>query len=329
MNALVSRYSQPPYNIKYWEIGNEPDVDPSLVGGHSGFGCWGDPNDPYFGGEYYAEMLKASYGQIKKADPQAQVLVGGLLLDCDPNHPPETSKDSGEYRDCSSARFLEGILKNGGGDYFDGVSFHAYDYYSNQLGKYGNTNWHSAWNETGPVLVNKVKYIRNLLSRYGQANKFLVNTEVALICGRDGSEAPCQSEDFELTKAYYIAEANAAALAQSLQANIWYSLTGWRASGLVDKSRQPNLAYQADKFSAAQLKDASFVAELQDFPGVKGFEFERNGTKLWILWSLDGENHSIKLPSTPDHLFDLFGETLAVSPDLTITSAPVYLEWKP
>jgi hypothetical protein len=41
MYALVSRYSQPPYGVKYWEIGNEPDIDPSLVAHDSGFGCWG------------------------------------------------------------------------------------------------------------------------------------------------------------------------------------------------------------------------------------------------------------------------------------------------
>ena len=118
MHALVSRYSQPPYNIKYWEIGNEPDIDHSLVDPHSGYGCWGDQSDPYYGGGYYAEMLKATYGQIKEADPQAQLLIGGLLLDCDPTNPPRTSLNSGQYKDCTPSRFLEGILKNGGGDYF-------------------------------------------------------------------------------------------------------------------------------------------------------------------------------------------------------------------
>ena len=28
---LVLRYSAPPYNIKYYEIGNEPDVDPAII----------------------------------------------------------------------------------------------------------------------------------------------------------------------------------------------------------------------------------------------------------------------------------------------------------
>ena len=56
MRDLVARYSVPPYNIKYWEIWNEEDVDPSLVGPTSGFGCWGDATDPYYGGGGYAEF---------------------------------------------------------------------------------------------------------------------------------------------------------------------------------------------------------------------------------------------------------------------------------
>ncbi len=53
------------------------------------FGCWGDPNDKtYYGGEYYAEMLKRAYPAVKAANPQAIVLNGGLLLDCDPRYPP-------------------------------------------------------------------------------------------------------------------------------------------------------------------------------------------------------------------------------------------------
>lgn len=108
---LVKRYSAPPYNIKYWELGNEPDVDPSLVSPTSVFGCWGDKNEKYYGGEYYAEMLKVIYPAIKAVDPAAKVLIGGLLLDCDPTHPPEG-------RDCKPAKFLEGIIRNGGGGIF-------------------------------------------------------------------------------------------------------------------------------------------------------------------------------------------------------------------
>ena len=85
LTEAVNRYKNPPYNIKYWELGNE--IDAPVYYERSVFGCWGDVNDPYFGGEYYAQMLKAAYPAIKAADPEAQVLLGGLVLD-NPNEDP-------------------------------------------------------------------------------------------------------------------------------------------------------------------------------------------------------------------------------------------------
>ncbi len=82
---LVKRYSVPPYNVHHWEIWNEPDIvySPEL-GYDSVFGCWGDASQTYYGGVYYGEMLNVIYPAIKGVDPNAQVGIGGLLLDCDP-----------------------------------------------------------------------------------------------------------------------------------------------------------------------------------------------------------------------------------------------------
>ncbi len=126
--------------------------------------------------------------------------MGGLLLDCDPINPPEWPLGSGLFRDCSSSRFLEGILESGAADSFDAVSFHAYDYYGEKLGAYGNLNWNSTWNTTGPLVIKKVEYLLGLLTKFG-VQKELLNTENALICG--SSEAICSTEDYDLTKAYY------------------------------------------------------------------------------------------------------------------------------
>jgi hypothetical protein len=124
VSDLVNRYSVPPYNITYWQMGNEPDVDPSLVLGYdSVFGCWGDSNQAYYGGEYYSDMLNLIYPTIKSADPDAKVIIGGLLQDCDPTF------DQG----CITGKFFEGIIRNdiyNSGNNFDYVSFHGYSPYS-------------------------------------------------------------------------------------------------------------------------------------------------------------------------------------------------------
>src|SRR5262245_2034602 len=78
--ALVERYAGPEFDVHRWELGNEPDVDPRLVGPDNGYGCWGDIQDPFYGGRHYGEMLKVVGPAIKAADPSAQVWIGGLLL---------------------------------------------------------------------------------------------------------------------------------------------------------------------------------------------------------------------------------------------------------
>jgi hypothetical protein len=319
VHDTVLRYSQPPYNVKYWEIWNEPDVDPNLVSADSPFGCWGDPADAYYGGGYYAQMLKAVYPAVKLADPDAQVLVGGLLLICDPDNPPDI--------DCSPAKFFEGVLISGGGDYLDGVSFHAYDYYYNALGKYGNGGWRSSWKTTGPVLIAKATYLQKLLGRYGYTDKYLMNTELAVLCGTSGNEPSCQQMSWDNTKAYHLVEASVAAATVGLRANVWYCLVGWRGSGLIDIYGQPISAYHALEFIDNMLKGAIPWGEVTLYQGVMGFAFQRDGKLLWVLWSQDGQDHTVPLGTLPNAIYNVFGESLTPDMNITISLSPIYVEW--
>ena len=317
LHDLVARYSQPPFQVRYWEMGNEPDVDPTLVAPDSNFGCWGRTGAPYYGGADYAAMLEQAYPQIKAADPQAQVILGGLLLDCDPDHPPAG-------RSCEPSSYLEGILKAGGGDYFDGISFHAYDYY---LGpdKFANPNWNSTSTTTGPALVVKARFLRRILQTYAVSDKYLLNTEAGLICGRTGAEPECQDEAFQLTKASYVALSHAAAAAEGLRANVWHSLLGWRSSGLVTGDLQPLPAHRAFHFSSKMLNGAAFIRAIEDYPAVKGYEFVLDGQRFWLLWSLDGSQHSVELPALPAAVFDVTGAPVPPAQSLIISPAPLYI----
>jgi hypothetical protein len=324
MHDVVARYSAEPYNVKYYELGNEPDIDPGLVNPDNIFGCWGDVNAPYYGGQYYADMLKSVYPQVKAANPQAQVVVGGLLLDCDPNNPPESPAGSGQYADCTPARFLEGILKNGGGDFFDVVSFHAYDYYYGSLGRYGNQGWHSSSKINGPVVTVKTDYLRSVLGANGYPDKGLINSESAVLC--TGDETKCPSETFEETKSIYVAQAYASARAEGLLANIWYSIRGWRFSGLVDKQGEPLPAAKALGFSASQLNQALFEQQLEQFPGLMGYAFQQDGTRLWVLWALE-QDQTIDLGAEPAEMYDLYGNSLPPTQQITVGLQPVYIVW--
>jgi len=367
MVDLVSRYSVPPYNVRYWEIWNEPDVDPALaayIGGDSiPFGCWGDWTDPYYGGGYYAEMLKAVYPRIKAADAQAQVLVGGLLLDCDPRGSPSTCATVGHGE--SPPKFLEGILRNNGGAYFDGVGYHVYDGYYGALGQYSLWTWNSAWNTTGPTTIAKARFIKEVLGAYNISDKFIMNTETAVVCGGFNDppgQPPCESDPtsaFEQTKAYYVAQVYAAAIAEGLRANIWYSVSGWRNSGLLrpeltwpqktfasefrptaqnsgllTSSGAPRLAYYAYQFARSELADASFVgdigsADIGGVSGVKGYKFNRGDRTIWLLWSLDGATHLISLSGLPLAAWDALGNSVTPAASMNVDLIPLYLEWSP
>ncbi len=320
MHDLVARYSAPPYNVKVWELWNEPDVDPSLViDPDSVYGCWGDQTDAYYGGRYYAEMLKVAYPQVKSADPQAQVLVGGLLMDCDPR-PAAGCADVGHS--ALPGKFLEGILINNGGPYFDGVSFHAYDFYQHQLGQYDNPSWRSAWNTTGPSLIAKAQFIQSLLGQFGVSGKFLMNTETAVLC-----DSCTNDPTFESTKAYYIAQAYSAAIAQGLRANIWYTVFGWKNSGLLNPNLTPRPAYTAFQFSRNELQDAFLMRNVTEYAGIKGYEFQRAGRRILVLWSQDGVAHPVAVPyGAPSAAWDALGNVVAPVASMSVGLNPLYLE---
>jgi hypothetical protein len=323
MHDLVVRYSAPPYNVKYWEIWNEEDIDHSIISTDSPYGCWGDSNDPYYGGGYYADMLKVVYPQIKSVDPQAKVLLGGLLLDCDPR-PSAGCAIVGH--DPKPAMFLEGILRNGGGAYFDGVSFHAYDYWVNPR-SYNNPNWQSALNTTGAVLIEKVQFIKSMLSAYNVAGKFLINTEVSMVSW-SCTPWPTLNADREIIKSYHVSQAYSAAIAQGLYGNLWYSLQGsWNCSGLINPDLTILPAYTAYQFASSELHNSIWVRDIIEYAGVKGYEINRVDRRIWVLWSSDGNSHAISLPGVPLAVYHVNGTSISPAGFITVTPEPFYLEW--
>jgi hypothetical protein len=325
MGELVRQLGAPPYNIKYWEIGNEPDapISDSTVG----FGCWGRPGETNYGGEAFGEMLKAVYPAIKAADPSAKVLVGGLLLNCDPNNPPDDPANPGHKVDCSPSRFLIGVLANGNGRYFDGVSYHAYDYYS-MNGTYANGGWHSD-QTTGPSSIARDNYIKSVLINAGYPGKLLLNTESSLVLTFQ-CEGDCRA-DYEKTKAAYVAVDYLSAIVNNVTVRIWYTaVTSWRYSGLVTNINTPLPAYYAFKTAATEMKNARFVKDLtSQLPNsIRGYEFTRGSRTVWFLW---GTTPNSPIPVTfnraPDSVFDTVGQSISPAMTMMVDNNPLYFEW--
>jgi hypothetical protein len=316
LQAAVERYSKPPYNAEYWEIYNEPDAP--IMTNDSGWGCWGDSSQPYFGGQYYGSMLATVIPYMRQANPNIKILNGGLLLDCDP------ALSTCQHPDM--AGFLEGIAKAGAIAPLDVVNFHAYDYQDTRLGVfYNDKNWGTDYTND-PSLVAKAAFVRNVLNKYGQGNKPLMNSEMALLKTFDTCDATC-----EQNKALYIGRAYPVAIAEGLVAGIWYQATnGWNNSGLYGGPM-----FDAFKFARAELKDATVTRKITDYvssANVAGYEFDRGDIRVWVLWSQDLANHTLSLPGTPRAVYTWTsndGPYVSSTPgaSLTVGMFPVYVEW--
>jgi len=319
---VVKRYSVPPYNIKYWELGNEPDVDPTQVSSNSVFGCWGDMDDRYFGGGYYAEMLKVAYPAIKAADPMAKVLLGGLLLDCDP-----TETDS-----CKAGKFLEGVLRNGGGNYFDILNFHGYVPYigpsSGYRSLYFDDNF-PKWKHRGGVVLGKLDFLQFMLAQFG-IDKPIFHTEGSLICP-EYNTIDCNSPDnaFYEAQADYVVWLFVRNWVSGVEATIWYAFQGpgWRYGGLLDAAQNPKPAYNSLKFLTQELGTATYKGRVMENTAVAGYEFTTGSKAIWVLWSPDEEPHIVALPSTATKAFDKYGVGIILTGNQITVDSPVYVEF--
>lgn len=337
ITALVNRYKVAPYNIKYWQFWNEPDLAPSVLIAtgdlyNSLYGCWGDDNDAYYGGEKYGRFLSVFAQAVKAADPQAKVTNGGMLLSCNPDENPTN---------CRNGKFFEGtlrgLLSSNGLPYLDYVSFHVYGHW------YGNLSLDEGWGgfQDGGVLLGKIKFLRQVMSDYNvNPLKPLIITEAGLMCRRPDTAQPLPSgkkcsdavppPEYEDDQAEYVVWIYVRSIAEGISGVMWYQLNymPYRHVGLLYVNGSPKPAYNAYQYMVSQLRSASFVKKLdQYFPTLRAYEFQKGSQRLWVMWAPDQVNHSIALPAGFQSAYDKFGSRITLAPgatSLTINS-PVYL----
>jgi len=260
MAAAVARYSQPPYNVAYWQIGNEPDA--YIFSKDSGYGCWGVRTDPYYGGRAYGDMLKVVYPAIKAANPNVQVMHGSLLLD----RPYNSQTGSG-----LSSRFLEGVFLAGAADSFDILPYNAY-FWGDDL---NSPDW-------------KTPYLHNLQQSYNVPRKPMLMTETGLLC-----DPGCPK-----LQAYAVGRYYARALNYDLLGSMWYIYDSdeFHHTAMVDPQdpSQPRLAYQAYRHAATLLKDVTNAGALDGQPsGIEGYRFTGPHGMLTVFWSSKAQPVSI------------------------------------
>jgi hypothetical protein len=293
MRALVTRYSAPEFDVHNWELGNEVDVDPRLVQPDNGFGCWGNIDDPFYGGRSYGQMLKVVTPAIKAADPLAKVWIGGLLL---------ASPHTTDRRFGRPELFLAGILEAGAAPYFDVVPYHWYPSYGQVKVDYdyGSGN---EWDALGGGVVGKARYLRELMRQYGVDKPLFLN-EISFTCPNDvwGSFPWCKSPDqqfFEL-QSNILVRAFARGMANGVTGFIWYTLDspGWRHGALLDVDANPNLAYKAYQQLGVQLRSVTYEAPAVYAGGLEGYTFRRGMLQIQVIWAKQDQTLPINIPKS-------------------------------
>lgn len=341
MSQVVARYPQ----VYYWELNNEPDVDPTLVSVDQIYGCWGKKSEPYYNGEQYGKMLKVVTPAIRAANPNAKVMVGGLLLNS-----PNT--DEVEPENGRPELFLEGIIQAGlqdnNFDYFDSVGYHGHsnyyaanlDYTGDQLGGWGIPRCGDHDYCKGSA-KGKIIWLRNIMQKYG-VNKPLFLNESTLTCNSRNGErpictAPNPDQTFYQNQATHVSRVVARSLNEGIEGFIWYTINGpsWENGGLLDGSSQPRPVYHAYKTLIEQIGTADNVMSPPEVtiygPDVEAYRFFKDGKAIDVIWALTDSGATVSLPTSEyreayDQLGNsLTGTTVGTNTEFTIGFETIYI----
>jgi hypothetical protein len=288
VRSLVARYKAPEFDVHYWELGNEPDVDPILVPSTSVFGCWGDIQDPFYGGERYGEMLKVVVPQIRAEDPKAKVLLGGLLLD----RPETTDPNKGRPE-----LFLQGILTAGGGPYFDILAYHAYPSYVDL--KYDHDLNAGPWTSWGGNVLGKAAYLRQTAAAFG-VTKPLFLDETGLMCSEYYDWCNPPDARFYDMQASHLVRTFVRGIGGDIMGFVWYTLDGpgWRYTGLLDADQNPKPVYIAYDQLTHQLYYARYLGLADYGPGLEAYAFQRGDQRVHVVWAVEDQPLTISVPQS-------------------------------
>jgi hypothetical protein len=307
MQAAVARYGVPPYNVKYWEIYNEPDnswVSRAATGG------WG-----YFGHqpEEYTLILRALYAPIKEVDPDARIVFGGLAYD---------NWSQGFVKD-----FLDKVLAGGGGAYFDVMNFHYFNYFQ------------KVWDPYGVDIIGKTTYIRNRLESFGVAKPF-VCTEAC-----KGSNPGFGTEELQARYVVQLfARSKEADLDFTVWWWLYdYSDLAMKC-GLLTAEGRPMLAYYAYQTLAREMAGTEYVRALSPLETgsehIEAYQFARvyDRWPVIVAWTNDNSDRTLSLNADKVVVVDKVGNVSVVHDGddgavdglvvVRVQPSPVYLRFQ-
>ncbi len=288
VRAAARRYSQPPYRVAAWEIGNEVDgtldIDDMDRARPPDWGR-GEPTTPHGGcwagrADAYLRFVRAARGEILAVDPDARITLGGLAY-VDPfARPPEVQAERAPDFDI---HFMDDFLLAGGCEVIDFVGYHWFlDY---------------PWQPPG---AQRHARLRDTMRRYGCRKPFWITETFRLTTPYEADAQEWKQVDFLSREIWEM-------LAQAdIERIYWY---GWvdfppgtegqmteAQRGLVDQHRQAKQALQVLPYTIAH---SNGIPEDLSTDRVAAFRFRwpRSGRQHLVAWSKTGRTEAWSLPA--------------------------------
>jgi hypothetical protein len=282
VRAAVNRYSKPPYNVRLWELYNEPDNNHADMPQQGG--CWGQH------AAAYAALLAQMQPAIKAADANSKLVLGGLAFDLF-----EGIDEGGIFND----KFLTQLLASPGGSSFDIMNFHYYKAFA----------WR--WNQYGKDVIGKATYIRTQLAAKGLTRPVMV-TEIGDPSAGPASDGQNYSEAASST---YLLQAYARGLAAGLHSMTWFEMADSsvepRKYGLLTEDGVPKQAYRAYRTLTRELGGASY-ARTTSGGGLETYAFDAGDRQKLLSWSSDSLTHTLSITATLAYRVDRLGDRTIV-----------------
>lgn len=319
IQAAVERYDGDGFNdapgspvVRHWEFYNEPDNQSTANGFR-----WGEFP------EAYAQMLAAVYPAAKAANPQTQILLGGIAYDF------FLDEGGSFHRD-----FLDQVLQAGGGAHFDIMNFHFYPAFG----------WGDATGGLG--LYEKTQHLRAKLTSYGLSKPIMI-TEA----GWHSNNHPNLPSSQE-SQNRHVVTIFAQTYAADVDMSIWWMLHDAGGSyeydsGLIrnDSAGTRKEAFYVYQHMVEQMRTTHYIRRLSTAEtGSLSLEahlfddYTRN-RRLYIAWRNPITSDTAEILRIPAHtavVYDIFGNSQIVTDGqdgvvdghitLAVNGRPIYIE---
>jgi hypothetical protein len=245
--------------VRYWSFYAEPD-NGDLGRAQTGKGYWGHD------GAGYAAMLSQVAPAIHAANPNAQVLIGGLAYDW-------FEEDGGPFVRSFLTDTLAALngYPGGAGAYIDAVAFHFYPI--------AQFRW--------PTIAQKAQEIRDIMERHGLTHLPLVSPEM----GYWSAEEAGSSEGIQARR---LVQMYLRGISVGLEHMSWFTVFdnggGTSEHGLFrgQSLEDPKEAYTAYVTLVEELEGGHYQEPLEA-AGVEGYAFHMpGGQEKTVLWATSG-----------------------------------------